>query len=79
MTVRAKFYVSKLDPYSPPSTGGEVVLFPVYSEDPNHENKKFWDATPSGTIQMIINNPAAFERFTMDKQFYVDFTPAPKG
>jgi hypothetical protein len=26
----------------------KVSMTPVYSTDPNHPNKAFWDATPSG-------------------------------
>lgn len=74
--VRAKFRVTKAEPFPAPSTGGELVLNPVYSEDPNHENKKFWDATPSGEIRMFINNQAAFEKFELDREYYVDFTKA---
>lgn len=74
--VLAKFNVVKKEAYSAPCAGGEVALFPVYSEDPNHENKQFWDATPSGLIQLSINNPVAFERFDLGAEYYVEFTKA---
>ena len=51
-------------------------MTPVYSSDPNHENKAFWDATPSGSITLWINNPAGFATFEVGKEYYVDFTPA---
>jgi hypothetical protein len=80
--VRAKFFVSTLQPSQGGSKGGQVKLSPVYSADPEHENKAFWDATPSGEVTMYINNPVAF-KFFMDhglgSEFYVDFTPAPKA
>ncbi|HQT97979.1 MAG TPA: hypothetical protein PK416_08895 [Thermodesulfobacteriota bacterium] len=82
MTVRAKFTVVKVQPFGTeeyPMDGGSVILAPVYSEDPNHENKAFWDATPSGTIEMNINNPKAFGQFELGKEYYIDFTPAPAG
>lgn len=69
MTVRAKFKVINKE-------GNMVKMLPVYSEDPNHENKKFWDATPSGDITMYITNPAAVDQFEAGKEYYVDFTPA---
>jgi len=72
--VRAKFVVVKKEAWT--LGGGEVVLAPVCSEDPNHENKKFWDATPSGSCWMGINNPAAFDQFEKDAEYYVDFTKA---
>ena len=80
MSVRAKFWVqsvkrSQAQSASTPS-GGEVELLPVYSTDPNHENKAFWEATPSGSIKLWISNPAAFAQFEahLGKEFYVDFT-----
>jgi hypothetical protein len=70
--VRAKFKVVLKDP----GEQGNVTLHPVYSPDPDHENKAFWDATPGGTIQMYITNKSAFAGFELGKEYYVDFTPA---
>lgn len=83
MTVRAKFYVTTLEPWYQQGkrSGGTVKLRPVYSQDPQHENKAFWDATPNGEIAMGINNPDAFEFFyrnAIGHEFYVDFVPVPK-
>ena len=55
---------------------GTVGLSPVYSIDPGSENKAFWDATPSGSIEMQINNPDGFATFELGKEYYVDFTSA---
>lgn len=49
----------------------------VHSNDPNDENKKFWDTTPGGKIEMNLVNPEAVKCFTIGKQYYVDFTEAP--
>jgi hypothetical protein len=70
--VRAKFKVDSKDT----GESGLVVLNPVYSTDPNHENKSFWDATPSGKIELWISNPNAFKQFEAGKEYYVDFTQA---
>ncbi len=78
--VRAKFFVTTLEPWYG-SKGGMVKLRPVYSQDPNHENKSFWDATPNGDISLSINNPAAFSFFmehALGYEFYVDFMPVLK-
>lgn len=74
MRTRAKFKVESKDT----GTSGNVRLTPVYSDDPKHENKAFWDATPSGKIEMWINNPGGFATFEVGKEYYVDFTPADK-
>lgn len=71
-SVRAKFAVVSKDP----GETGNVTLYPVYSEDPNHENKQFWNATPSGEIHLWINNPTAFSFFSAGTEVYVDFTEA---
>lgn len=49
-------------------------LTPVYDEE--GENREFWDATPSGSIQLGTVNPAAWEHFEIGAEYYVDFTPA---
>ena len=53
-----------------------VKLAPVYSTDPNSENKKFWDASPSGSIELGVVNQAAWSEFELDKEYYIDFTKA---
>lgn len=49
---------------------------PVYSDKPNSENKQFWDATPSGSLQLGVVNPEAWEMFELNKEYYLDFSPA---
>lgn len=58
-----------------------IVLQPVYAVngDPEHENTKFWQATPSGEIRLGTITPAAWEAFELGGECYVDFTPAPKA
>lgn len=53
-----------------------IVMNPVYSSDPNAENKKFWDASPSGELRLGTINRSAWEAFELDKEYYIDFTPA---
>ena len=72
---RAKFYVNQIIRTSG-WNGATIKLQPVYSNDPQHENKKFWEATPSGSIELNINNPDAVEEFELGKEYFVDFTPA---
>jgi len=65
--VRAKFKVMNV-------TEKEVTLLPVtYGSE---ENKKFFELTPYGSIQMGTINPDAIKQFEVGKEFYVDFTPA---
>jgi hypothetical protein len=48
---------------------------PVYSDKPGTENKAFWDATPSGSLQLGVVNPEAWKHFELNKEYYLDFTP----
>lgn len=91
MSVRAKFTVTRIEsqviPISTKRADGSgydtvkremrtVVMHPVYSEDPNDENRKFWDASPSGELRLGTVNPAAWAAFELDATYYLDFTKA---
>lgn len=90
MAVRAKFKIVTVRPnmYIQEGKGptGAVELQPVMpkwneetrSYDKTDENSKFWDATPSGKIELQITNEEAFRFFAerMTKTFYVDFSEA---
>ncbi len=54
-----------------------IIMSPVYGNgDPNHENTKFWAASPSGRLELGCANLAAAEAFEIGKEYYIDFTPA---
>jgi hypothetical protein len=54
-----------------------VVMSPVYGNgDPNHENTKFWQASPSGKLELGCINHEAAKQFELGKEYYIDFTPA---
>ena len=56
----------------------EVVQFNFVSgNDPDGENKKFWDASPEAQpIQMTIANPGAQGIFMPGQEYYIDFVEA---
>jgi hypothetical protein len=70
--VRAKFQVTEIRRTVGPQT--QVILKPVYSQDPAHENKVFWEATPNGQLEMWIKNEAAARTFEVGCEYYLDFT-----
>lgn len=78
--MRAKFQVQRVEPYhlkDGSQTSEHVVLSPVFKDkDLEGENTKFWNATPSGQIDLYLSNPDAFGQLEKGKQFYVDFTAA---
>ena len=76
VTQRTEHRIAKDDPESRIFSVG-LVMHPVFSNVPGYENKAFWDATPSGSLQMSINNPNAFDFFREGKEYYLDFSEAP--
>lgn len=93
MSVRAKFKVNKVEISSTMRRSGKdekgvdvysrvemrtIHMSPVYGNgDPNHENTKFWDASPSGSLMLGTINPEAWQQFELDAEYYLDFTKAP--
>jgi hypothetical protein len=78
MSVRAKFKVQSIE-RTESYSGGEVVtikMAPVYSQDPESENRKFWEASPSGSLLLAVINQQAAEQFILGKEYYLDFIPA---
>ncbi len=52
-----------------------VHLQPIY--DPAGVNKAWCDATPSGQLELTIDNPDAYKQFVGGALCYVDISPAP--
>lgn len=81
--VRAKFYVQRIEKtkygYQPSQQEmTTLVLAPVYSQEPGTENKKFWDATPTGEIKLGTVNLEAAEHFELGSEYYIDFIKVDK-
>lgn len=56
-----------------------LIMSPVYADsDPEHENTKFWDASPSGRFELTCVNLEAVEQFELGKEYYIDITRAPE-
>lgn len=80
---RSMGYVSVPDPANPgkyKSAEQEmwtVKMSPVYGNgDPNHENTKFWQASPSGSFELNTVNKAAVDGLELGGEYYFDITPA---
>lgn len=52
-----------------------VRLNAVTAPRPDNPDHAFWQATPSGSLEMTINNAAAFDFFLPGKKYLLDFTP----
>lgn len=74
MSVRAKFFVSKLD--NPEgATAAQVGLMAVCR---GVENAMWAQATPAGSITMHVKNDPAFEQFEMGAEYEVTFVKVAK-
>lgn len=78
MGVRAKFVVQSItrNQHWDKSKGEfqTIKLSPVTSG--SEENKAFYEATPSGTVELATINPEAGNYFELGKEYYLDFTKA---
>lgn len=74
--MRAKFLVDSVTTHA--GGGNTVKMRPVNGN--SEENKDFWKYTPSGNLEMFVNNPKAQEFFVAGAEYYIDFTPVlPSG
>lgn len=69
--VRGKFVVKAIE-HTEHST---IIKFRAVYDDGIEENKRFAKATPTGTIEMQVDNPKALNVFDIGDGFYVDFVP----
>lgn len=80
MNIRAKFIclgvTETRDDTTKDKESETINLHAVYSSDPNSDNAQWSKWTPAGSVQMTINNPAAFGAFEPGKEYFLDFTPA---
>lgn len=77
-TTRALFVVTDVLLRQAPSgtiEGQIVKLSAAYDPNPNSPNHAFWQATPSGQLEMVVNNPEVLGTFVRGKKFWLDFTP----
>lgn len=53
-----------------------VRFTPVYDASPSHPNFEWSQATPSGYIELVITNAAAFTTFEPGQEYLLTFDPA---
>lgn len=54
-----------------------IFMSPVYGNgDPEHENTKFWQASPNGELRLAVINEQVWDRFELGCEYYLDFTKA---
>lgn len=77
MSIRAKLRVDHIihTHYSKDGPPYSVVHLVTQYDESIPEDQRFQKATPTGRMEMQIDNPAALEQFVPGKTFYLDFTP----
>lgn len=71
--VRAKFQVQGI---KKTNWGATILDMSAVYDDGIEENARYAKATPSGTLQIQIDNPPALEFFELGKSYYLDFSKA---
>lgn len=76
--VRAKFVVTSITrtKHWSPSKGEVQTIQLVPVTNGSEENKKFYEATPGGRVELATVNEEAAKAFELGKEYYLDFTPA---
>lgn len=81
MNMRAKFTIRSITQHD----GGNETLkmSPVcrdggYPPDGSDENNTYAKYSPSGSLELMIANPALFGQFKPGQTFYIDFTEVTK-
>lgn len=73
MNIRAKFKVDTVKDEGNDHT--TIRMQAVYSDDPNHENAKYWKYTPSGQVIMTVVS-GVVKDFEEGQEYYVTFERA---
>jgi hypothetical protein len=71
MNIRAKFKVNSVTPQGGDPEHTSINLMAVYSDDPNHENAKYWKYTPSGNLMMTVLSHVVAD-FKEGQEYYID-------
>jgi len=69
-TVRSKMHLVSITEHE---HGGNTLRFETRYDDTIPEDQRFQKATPTGYIEMQIDNPSAYAMFEIGKDYYVDF------
>lgn len=54
----------------------DFTFHAVYSADPDSENNKYWEWTPSGELKLSTVNPSMLDLLTPGKEYYIDIIDA---
>lgn len=75
--IRAKFKLSSVTNF--PGTTQQRFHFDAVYDASIPENASFTKYTPSGHMEMTVDNPAAQDQLKLGEYYYFDFIPCPTG
>lgn len=80
MSVRGKFTLTAITStsWSPTAPVTKTLKFSTTYDPTIPEDVRFSKATPTGHLEMVVDNPAALEQFELGRAYYLDFTPVPE-
>lgn len=61
--------------YAGPVTVPGSYVDNKWKVDETHPNFQWWNATPTGALNLGTVKKAAADQLVLDKEYYVDFTP----
>lgn len=75
--VRARFVLQTIKEmkWREEDAGSKTLVFQAQYDTTIPEQARFAKATPCGSLEMQVDNPAALEQFKLGKAYYLDFTP----
>jgi len=76
--VRAKFRVNAIRNVAAYNSSTHETTFVELVPAAGDANKTWSKWTPSGKLEMQINNPEALKQFELGACYFLDFTPAPE-
>ena len=71
--MRAKFRCNSVQDYG---NGGVRAYLGAVVDDGTPENERYHTATPSGSLEIAISNPAVRDFLKPEHYYYLDFTEA---
>lgn len=77
MKVRCKMFVTERKDQIQAYPGSKASTVVKLTAASGEENKTWSTWTPSGSIELYINNPEAYAAFELGAYYFVDFEKAP--
>lgn len=77
MTIRAKMTLEGV--YAQSWGGAKAIFRCAYDGSKSEEDISFQKATPSGSAEFQIDNPAAAEQLVIGKSYYFDISEVPSA